>query len=80
MIEIAAKEENWHAFLQYKLDRQHLSCQEEKELRDFIERKAYLPICELWKQHKYPASLPVKKNDKQNGHPEKAHRVHFSRR
>ena len=61
MIEIAAKEENWHAFLQYKLDRQHLSCQEEKELRDFIERKAYLPICELWKQHKYPASLPVKK-------------------
>ena len=61
MIEIAAKEENWHAFLQYKLDRQHLSCQEEKELRDFIERKAYLPICELWKQHKCPASLPVKK-------------------
>lgn len=61
MIEIAAKEENWHAFLQYKLDRQHLSCQEEKELRDFIERKDYLPICELWKQHKYPASLPVKK-------------------
>ena len=57
----AGLEENWQAFLQYKLDKQHLEPQEEAEIRDFISRKAYLPICALWEQQQYPSTLPLKK-------------------
>ena len=61
ILDLATKEENWHAFLQYKLDRQHLNRQEEEEIRDFIARKAYLPLCEHWKNQQYPSSYPLKR-------------------
>lgn len=61
ILDEAAREESWHAFLQYKSDRQHLSRQEEEQIRDFIRRKAYLPICQLWKQQQYPSHYPIKR-------------------
>lgn len=61
IIDEAAKEENWYAFLQYKMEKQHLSRQEEAEIQDFIERKAYLPLCKLWAEQKYPSHLPVRR-------------------
>lgn len=63
----ASKEENWYAFLQYKLDKQHLSRQEEAEIRDFIARKAYLPLCKLWDRQQYPSRLPIKKSINKQG-------------
>lgn len=57
----AVLEKNWQTFLQYKLDKQHLSRQEEAEIRDFMERKAYLPLCKLWDEGQFPATLPVKR-------------------
>lgn len=61
ILQEAAREESWYAFLQYKLDKQHLGRQEEAEIRDFIERRAYLPLCELWKQEKFPSDYPLKR-------------------
>ncbi len=61
ILDKAASHENWQSFLEYKLEKQHLSTWEEKVLRDFIERKAYLPICELWSRQEYPSQLPLKR-------------------
>ncbi len=61
ILEEAASEESWLAFLNYKLTKQHLDCREEALLRGFVQRKAYLPLCEDWKNQVFPKSLPVKK-------------------
>lgn len=61
ILEKAGVKENWLAFLEYKLDKQHLSGQEERDIRDFITRKAYLPLCEQWADEQFPKCLPVKR-------------------
>lgn len=61
ILQKAAEEENWRIFLVYKTEKQHLSAAEEKELRDFIERKAYLPLCQAWRERKYPSTLPLRR-------------------
>ncbi len=61
ILEKAGLESNWLAFLEYKLDKQHLSKQEERDIRDFIGRKAYLPLCEQWADEQFPECLPVKR-------------------
>lgn len=61
ILEKASCQEFWQEFLKYKLDRQHLSAREEKEIREFMERKAYLPLCEAWRQGEFPVSYPVKR-------------------
>lgn len=67
ILEEAAREENWLAFLQYKLDRQHLSVQEETDIRDFIARRAYLPLCDLWENQQFPSQYPVKRTVNKQG-------------
>lgn len=57
----SAKEESWLDFLNYKIEKQHLSKTEEIRLRQFIERKAYLPLCRAWQEGKFPANLPIKR-------------------
>lgn len=61
MLQKAASEESWREFLTYKLEKQHLSGAKEKEIREFIETKAYLPLCVAWEQEEYPSRLPEKK-------------------
>lgn len=61
ILQKAGSEENWLAFLAYKLDKQHLSRQEEKDIRDFISRKAYEPLCEQWATRQFPECLPLKR-------------------
>lgn len=61
ILEMASCRDSWQEFLEYKLERQHLNPREEKELRSFIERDAYLPLCEAWKQGGYPAQYPTKR-------------------
>lgn len=61
LLEEASCRDSWQEFLNYKIERQHLSAREEKELRDFMEREAYLPICEAWKRGEYPAQYPTKR-------------------
>lgn len=61
ILEEASCRDSWQEFLNYKIDRQHLSAREEKELRDFMEREAYLPLCEAWRRGEYPAQYPEKR-------------------
>ena len=61
IMEAAGNEENWQAFLEYKLEKQHLNREEEQQIREFIERKAYLPLCALWEEQAYPANYPKKR-------------------
>lgn len=57
----AAMEENcWTAFLEEKVNKQHLTRYEEHQFRDFIKRKAFLGICEAWSRGEFPGELPVK--------------------
>ena len=61
IMEAAGNEENWQAFLEYKLEKQHLNREEEQQIREFIERKAYLSLCALWEEQAYPANYPKKR-------------------
>lgn len=61
ILEEAADGQIWQEFLAYKLEKQHLSGSEEKEIREFIEEKAYLPLCLAWEKGTYPSEPPVKK-------------------
>ena len=54
ILEEACCEEAWLSFLDYKIERQHLSRTEEQEIRDFVERRAYVKLCEAWKKGVYP--------------------------
>lgn len=61
ILEKASCEACWQEFLEYKLSRQHLDAGEEREIRDFIDRKAYLPLCEAWDKGEFPLNYPVKR-------------------
>lgn len=67
ILQKAAEEENWRIFLTYKTEKQHLSASEEKELQDFIKKKAYLPLCQAWQEGKYPTTLPLKRTINKEG-------------
>lgn len=57
----------WQEFLDYKAQKQQLSREEERELGDFVECRAYLPLCEAWERGEYPAQYPVKKEINKQG-------------
>lgn len=60
IFEEACCEEAWLSFLEYKKECQHLSRTEEDEIRDFIERKGYVKLCELWQEGTYPSEFARK--------------------
>lgn len=60
IVELAAARESWLAFLNEKREKQHLSRREEEQIRDFIERQGYVPLCEACREGVFPHSLPVK--------------------
>ena len=67
ILQLAGQHAAWLDFLEYKLDRQHLGPCEERELREFIERKAYLPLCHLWENDGYPSAYPLKRTINKQG-------------
>lgn len=58
--EEACCEEAWLSFLEYKKEHQHISQAEENELRNYIERKAYMESCKVWQNGVYPCGLARK--------------------
>lgn len=60
ILEEACCEEAWLSFLDYKIEHQHLSQTEEQKIRDFIGRKAYIKLCEMWQRGEYPMEFPRK--------------------
>ncbi|MDE5910661.1 MAG: hypothetical protein K2H52_18365 [Lachnospiraceae bacterium] len=63
----SASEENWLDFLNYKIEKQHLAKAEEAQFRQFIDRKAYLPLCRAWQEGRFPSELPVKRTVNKEG-------------
>ena len=61
ILQLAEKQECWQQFLDYKIEKQHLSCEAEKQIGDFIERKAYEPLCKMWEKGAFPSVLPTRK-------------------
>ena len=61
ILQAACNKQAWLDFLDYKLDKQHLSRTEEKELRDFIENEEYAALCDLWEKEQFPQSYPLKR-------------------
>lgn len=59
--------ESWQRFYEHKLQNRHLNAAEDKALRDFIDRKAYLPLCALWEQGCFPSTLPLKRTVNKEG-------------
>lgn len=67
IVELAATRESWLAFLNEKKEKQHLSHKEEKQIRDFIDRQGYLPLCKSCKEGLFPSSLPIKQTINKEG-------------
>lgn len=60
LLEEACLAESWREFYTYKTEHQHLSKREAAELRDFMDREAWLPLCNAWREGTFPENLPVK--------------------
>lgn len=67
ILQEACSPKAWLEFLNYKLDKQHLSRQEEAELRDFIEKEEYLKFCTLWEKEQFPQNYPQKRTINKQG-------------
>lgn len=60
ILEELQKDETWHAFLQYKLDKKHLSKHEKEAFALFIEEKRYKTVTEQLTEDGYCFAPPVK--------------------
>lgn len=67
IFEKASDVQSWQDFLDYKLEKQHLSSYEEKEFRTFIEAEEFLPLCERWKMGDFLYNFPIKKAVNKSG-------------
>lgn len=67
LINLAVTRESWLAFLDEKREKQHLSRQEEQEIRDFIDRERYLPLCRACREGCFPGQLPVRRTINKEG-------------
>ena len=60
LLEEARLAESWQEFYIYKTEHRHLTKKEAAELEDFMDRKAWLPLCDTWRAGQFPGQLPVK--------------------
>lgn len=59
--------ENWQDFLDYKIEKQHLSHKEQKELKEYIENQRYLSVLDDIDNSDCELPLPVKKEINKTG-------------
>lgn len=67
ILEQSMQEECWNTFLQYKIERQHLSAKEEKKLREFLEKKTYIEWGNRLMDEMYVLPLPVRREINKGG-------------
>ena len=60
LLEEAGLAESWQEFYIYKTKHHHLTKKVAAELEDFMDRKAWQPLCDAWRAGKFPQQLPVK--------------------
>ena len=61
IVQEAVLAQKWWNFLDYKIEKQHLSKREEKEIQDFIEKEEFIPLCQELEKGFFPRNFPVKK-------------------
>lgn len=59
--------EYWQEFLNYKLNKQHLSGREQEELAEYIEQKKYLQVLSSFSENAPAPPLPIKKEVNKSG-------------
>lgn len=59
--------EYWQEFLNYKLNKQHLSGREQEELAEYIEQKKYLQVLSSFSENAPDPPLPLKKEVNKSG-------------
>lgn len=59
--------EYWQEFLNYKLNKQHLSGREQEELAEYIEQKKYLQVLGSFSENAPYPPLPIKKEVNKSG-------------
>lgn len=57
----------WREFLKYKIEKQHLSEMEQKELEEYIKKRKYIPLLDLVKQPGYNPPYPIKRQINKSG-------------
>ena len=67
VLEKASCHNSWQDFLNYKVDKQHLYPEEAEKIREFVERRAYLGLCEAWERGAYPGQYPLKRKVNKQG-------------
>ena len=60
ILQKASDEHCWWDFLDYKIEKQHLSKHEERQISDFIENRKYISLCNDFQKGFFPRTLPVK--------------------
>ena len=59
--------EYWQEFLNYKIEKQHLSAREQKELEGYISEKKYLQVLSCISEESSDLPLPFKKEVNKSG-------------
>jgi len=59
--------EYWQEFLNYKLNKQHLSGREQEELAEYIEQQKYLQVLSSFSENASDPPLPIKKEVNKSG-------------
>ena len=59
--------EYWQEFLNYKLNKQHLSSGEQKKLAEYIEQQRYLQVLNFFSENTSDSPLPIKKEVNKSG-------------
>ncbi len=57
----------WQEFLQYKVEKGHLSVAERKEYENYIEKETYIPLLEEIKNAEFCPPVPIKKEINKEG-------------
>ena len=67
ILETVTLPEEWQAFLQYKIEKHHLSKQEQEWLSLYIRERRYLPILQTLRLPEYEVPIPIKKEINKEG-------------
>ena len=67
ILEQLSAPEVWQEFIQYKIEKQHLSISEQKELEEYVKEEKYLNILRSIEDDESKLPLPDKKEINKNG-------------
>lgn len=67
ILEQISRSDAWQDFLQYKIEKQHLSVMEQKMLEEYMEQEKYIPLLAAIEKQDYVLPVPMKKEINKGG-------------